>query len=84
MQSRLRLTLELTPYIMRGFVTNLNMGSIRGIFKGSVRFRKLAIVVSGTAKNVCNFLQFQFSNMYKVYPGMYLSFCYKHKAFAIT
>ena len=50
MQSRLRLTLEMTPYIMRGFVTNLNMGSIRGIFKGSVRFRKLAIVVSGIAK----------------------------------
>ena len=57
MQGRLRLTLEMRPYIMRGFVANLNMGSIRGIFKGSVRFRKLAIVVSGIAKNICNFLQ---------------------------
>ena len=29
---------------MRGFVANLNKGSIRGIYKGSVRFRELAVV----------------------------------------
>ena len=43
---------------MRGFVANLNKGSIRGIYKGSVRFRELEIVVSGIAKYICNFLQF--------------------------
>ena len=29
---------------MRGFVANLNKGSIRGLYKGSVRFRELAVV----------------------------------------